>query len=96
MRRDGGKFIASDFVNGKEVYAVNIEKIMNKIKTRHVAKIIERRYDLIAGRIFRILKKYKFLDEKAVKYIEYVLVLIIAIKGQRHLSLECQRLVTLS
>lgn len=66
MKRDGGKFIAIDFVNGKEVYAVNIEKIISKMKIRHIAKIIERKYDLIAGRIFRIMKKYKHLEEKAV------------------------------
>lgn len=72
MKRDGGKFIAIDFINGKEVYAVNLEKIMKKIKIRHIAQIIERKYDLIGGRIFRILKKYKFLEEKAVNIINSI------------------------
>jgi hypothetical protein len=66
MKRDGGKFIEIYFINGKEVYSVNVEKIVSKMKIRHVAKIIERKYDLIAGRIFRILKKHKHLNEKAV------------------------------
>lgn len=66
MKRDGGKFIEIDFINGKEVYAVNLDKIMTKMKIRHITKIIERKYDLIAGRIFRILKKHKQLEEKAV------------------------------
>lgn len=42
---------------------------MNKMKFKHVSKIIERKYGQIAGRIFRIVKKYKFLEEKAVKNI---------------------------
>ena len=67
MKRDGGKFIEIDFINGKEVYSVNVEKIVSKMKIRHTAKIIERKYDLIAGRIFRILKKHKHLNEKAVR-----------------------------
>jgi hypothetical protein len=66
MKRDGGKFIEIDFINGKEVYSVNVEKIVSKMKIRHTAKIIERKYDLIAGRIFRVLKKHKHLNEKAV------------------------------
>ncbi|KAL4472717.1 hypothetical protein ABPG74_018666 [Tetrahymena malaccensis] len=66
MKRDGGKFISIEFINGKEMYSVNVEKIINKMKIRHIAQIVERKYSLIAGRIFRIMRKYKHLEEKAI------------------------------
>lgn len=54
------------------MYSVNLEKIINKMKIKHIAQIVERKHGLIAGRVFRIMRKYKHLEEKAVNKINNI------------------------
>ncbi|KRX07775.1 hypothetical protein PPERSA_07525 [Pseudocohnilembus persalinus] len=66
LKLDGVHFVDVEYIQSQPHYYVNVKKIIKAIQFRHIAKIIERKYDLKTARIFRILKQYKCLDENTV------------------------------
>lgn len=67
--QDSCKFIHLECDNFISSYSVNYEKILKKIRFRHLSKIIERMYSANAGRVIRLLKQYKVLDEENLSYL---------------------------
>jgi len=56
MMQDSCKFVHLECDNFISSYSVNYEKILKKLRFRHLSKIIERMYSANAGRVIRLLK----------------------------------------